>query len=261
MGKLLSTGSSGCAQAVSKLFAAALCSFLIGGAGAYAAEPDWSPYDRLLERHVARGHRHGIEFNRVDYGALAGDPDFAAVLASVASHSLERLDGRDERLAFYINAYNLLALKLVVDNWPLGSIKDIGNFFRPVWKRPAGTLGGREVSLGEIEHEILRKMDEPRMHFAIVCASLSCPDLRTEAYRAVRLEEQLEDQCRSFLNNATKGARVSARRVQVSRIFDWFEEDFRLTGGIVDFVRRYRTLPDRVPVRASMEYDWSLNGR
>ena len=221
----------------------------------------WDDYDRLLNAYVVSGRTAGVTLNQVDYSGLGQDAGFAKLVEDLAAFQLQELDSRDEPLAFYINAYNILTLKVVLDNWPLKSIKDVGNIFRPVWKRAAGVIDGKSVSLHEIEHERLRKMDEPRIYFAIVCASVSCPDLRMEAYRSEKLGEQLDSQIRDFLNNPGKGLRSNGDRVEISQIFAWFEQDFATRGGVEGFIRRHHTLPDGVQLRPSINYNWSLNGR
>lgn len=230
-------------------------------AGPVRAEmPDFGPLDRLLAAHVRPGTAHGIALAQVDYAAWRRDPDHARAVAVLDRFDPARLAGREERLAFWINAYNLLAIKVVLDHGVTGSIKDAGSLLRPVWGRTAGRVGGREVSLGEIEHETLRPMGEPRVHFAIVCASLSCPDLRAEAYRPERLEAQLDDQVRTFLANPAKGMSAGGV-VRVSRIFDWFEDDFGGADGVLAFLRRHT--PGREPpvarVAGHLDYDWTLN--
>jgi len=231
------------------------------GAGAFAAEPDWGPYAEVLAAHVAPGERDGVKLNLVDYAALQADPRFAAVVDMVQAWPLDQLATPKERLAFHINAYNILALQTVAEHWPLDSIKDVGSLFKPVWKRPAGRLDGQAVSLDDIEHGTLRKMGEPRMHLAIVCASVSCPDLRAEPYTAERLDAQLDDQAKTFLANDGKGLRVDGDTAHVSKIFDWFGEDFEAVGGVEAFVRKYHPLPDGVAVDADIDYDWSVNAR
>lgn len=222
---------------------------------------DWSLYDALLAEHVAPVEREGIVFNGVDYSAWASDPRYPQLLAQIESHPLASLQGEADTLAFYINVYNVYAIRMVIDNAPLASIRDAGSLFSPVWKKPVGMLGGRTVTLDEIEHQILRPMGEPRIHFAIVCASLSCPNLRREAFTAQGLEQQLQEQTQDFLDNAGKGLQVAGTRVRVSQIFDWFEEDFDSAGGVEAFVRRYRELPEGVRVRADIPYNWALNAQ
>lgn len=238
--------------------ALSLCAALAGPVA--AEEPDWRDYARLLQSHLTPGERHQIRLMTVDYEALRNDPLYTRVVTQIANFSPARLADRGERLAFYINAYNILTIKMVVDNWPMESIKDAGNWFRPVWKKTAGLIGGVTVTLDQIEHEILRPMGEPRVHMAIVCASVSCPDLRQEAYTAKRIDQQLDEQTRSFLHNPTKGLYLEGSVVHVSKVFDWFEEDFARVGGVEGFIRKYRpNLPLTLDVEADIPYDWSLN--
>lgn len=224
-----------------------------------AAAQDWDLLDAVLAQYVSPVQREGVHFNGVDYEALAKDSRYPQLLAQLENADPEALSSKQERLAFYINAYNVYAIKMVIDNMPLESIRDAGSLFSPVWKKPVGKIAGKPVTLDQIEHAILRSMGEPRIHFAIVCASLSCPNLRQEAYRAVSIEQQLEDQTQKFLEDDTKGLVVAGSRVRLSQIFDWFEEDFEAIGGIEAFIRRYRDLPEQISWRANLPYDWDLN--
>jgi len=223
-----------------------------------AEEPDWSDYRSVLV-HVKPGTKNGIKLMLVDYPALKADGRLDKVYQALSSFDPKRLSGRDEQLAFYLNAYNILALKTVVDHWPLDSIKDVGSLLSPVWDKSAGELGGKTVSLGEVEHKILRPMGEPRIHLAIVCASVSCPDLRDEPYTASQLSAQLDDQARRFLDNPGKGLIVGKDKLQVSQIFDWFEKDFAAGGGVAAFIKHYHAnLPD-LKIKTNIDYDWSVN--
>ncbi len=236
-----------------------LLALLLGSASAGAVEPDWGVYDELLRQYVRPATLHGVAINAVDYAGLAADPRLAAAVHAVEWFSTTDLENRAERIAFLVNAYNLFTLRLVVEHLPVDSIKDIGGLFRPVWKKTAGHIDGRAVSLDEIEHQRLRKLGESRIHMAIVCASVSCPDLRREAYTAAQLDAQLDDQVRRFLANPDKGARREAGVLRVSRIFDWFEDDFDADGGVARFVRRYREVPTAIGIDADLDYDWRLN--
>ncbi len=221
----------------------------------------WAPYQGLLERHLSSGFREGIELTLLDYRGMKDDPAYAEMVRRLEKLSLLTLKGRDDALAFWINAYNFLAINLVVENYPVKSIKDIGSIFRSVWKRPAGKIGGRDYTLHEIEHQILREnFSEPRIHFAIVCASLSCPDLAGEVFLPGRLEEQLDKSTAAFLAHPSKGIRREGDRLLVSRIFDWFEEDFAAAGGVLAFIRSY--LPGLEEKEYEIEYlpyNWDLN--
>jgi len=247
-------------KTVRALPAALALAALLALPGLAGAElPDLAPLDGLLHRHVHPGTTRGIPLNRVDYAAWAADPDYPRAVAALAGFDPARLATRAERLAFWIDAYNLLAIKTVLDTGVKDSIKDAGSLFRPVWKRTAGVVGGRPMSLDAVENDVLRPLGEPRIHFAIVCASLSCPDLRAEAYRPARLEAQLDDQASRFLANPAKGMRGNGE-VRVSKIFDWFEADFGGEAGVVRFLRAHGPPGAGVTgIAGYLPYDWSLN--
>ncbi len=234
---------------------------------ALAAEE--TAYGRLLARHVRPGTVAGIRANLVDYQVLAKDPDYATALADLAAARPDALAGEGDRFAFWANAYNLLAIKTVVDRYPIAGIKDGGNYLFPIWKKKVGTAAGQEYSLDEIEHGILREdFSEPRVHFAVVCASLSCPDLRVEPYDGARLSEQLENQAMLFLANRTKGVvpRGDRASAEVSSIFKWFGGDFEQAGGVAVFIRGHADPTTKKAVSgltdaglSYLDYDWSLN--
>jgi hypothetical protein len=237
-------------------------------AAAASAEPlDEALYAEILTRHTRPVA--DLARTRVAYGALADAPEWPRLLGNLQRTRPSRLADRNQRLAHWINAYNILAIDLVVRGYPLESIRDLGSLFRPVWRRPAGRIEGRELSLDEIEHEILRPMGDPRIHAAIVCASLSCPALRREPWTAARLDAQLDDSLRSWLADPRKGLRIDRerRRVHLSRIFDWFEADFEASGGVLAFVARYAPADAREWLEGNgagasvsfLDYDWRLN--
>jgi len=229
---------------------------------ASANEPDWSDYSSMLKTYVGSGEKHGVRLNLVDYPALAADKRWPKLLARLAAFDLHKLDtSRDEKLVFWINTYNILAIKTVLDHWPLQSIRDAGGLFSPVWNKPVAVVAGKMRTLHEIEHKILRPMGEPRIHFAIVCASVSCPDLRVEAYNVSRLNQQLDAQATAFLSRPHKGLDMEGGRIRVSKIFDWFEDDFQSHGGVLNFVQQYRPdIPSGTQLASYLDYDWSLNG-
>jgi hypothetical protein len=230
--------------------------------GVQATEPDWTEYGRLLQRHLGQHTAAGVRLAWLDYTGLKAEPGWAQVVDAIAAFPESRLETRQEKLAFYINAYNILAIKMVLDHWPAQSIKDAGSLFRPVWNQPAGRAGGREVTLDGIEDDILRPQGEPRVHMAIVCASLSCPDLRAEPYTAARLDAQLDAASAAYLDNPTKGLRIEKGKARASKIFDWFAEDFAAAGGVAAFIAKHHPgFPPHAPVRADLPYDWSLNGQ
>ncbi len=223
-----------------------------------AEEPNWASYRGVLEQ-VKTGSKNGVSLMLVDYQTIKTNGTLDNAYQTISGFAPGRLSGRKEQLAFYINAYNILALKMVADHWPTESIKDAGSLFTPVWDKPAGKLGGKVMTLGEVEHKILRPMGEPRIHLAIVCASVSCPDLRNEPFTAARLNEQLDDQARKFLHNQGKGLKIEKKAVRISKIFDWFEEDFDMHGGVPAFIKRYRNDLPELKVKANIPYDWTVN--
>ena len=236
-----------------------------------AAELDRATWADLLARHtVAVEDTAGT---RVDYGALRGDPAWRAFVDSLDEARPPRSTAG--RMAFWIDVYNVLAIDMVVRHWPIDSIKDAGSFFRPVWGREAGRVGGRVVTLHEIEHEVLRPMGDPRIHMAIVCASTSCPSLAREPYDPARLDELLDASVRRFLADPRKGMAIDRAEgvVTLSRIFDWFDEDFDGADGIRGFLAAHAadvpSIPeaDRSWLGASrskirlryFDYDWRVN--
>jgi hypothetical protein len=174
-----------------------------------------------------------------------------------------------EQIAFLINAYNAFTLKLIVDNYPVISIKKIGGLFSSPWKMKFIRLLGKDRSLDEIEHSWLRKKyKEPRVHFAVNCASIGCPALRAEAYVATQLNAQLDEQAKFFLRDGVRNQiDIRNKKLNLSKIFDWFKEDFESTGGVQKFVSTIIT--DDPTVREALatstyslsftDYDWNLN--
>lgn len=227
---------------------------------AISQEPGWSDYRVLLKRYVKPGIRNGVRVNLVDYTGIARDKRWQKVLHKLATYPEHKLRTKKERAAFYINAYNIMTIQLIVNNWPLKSIRDIGSFFSPVWKKKAGLVAGKRVSLSDIGQRKLRPLGDIRSYFALACGSTSCPDLRRQPYTARHLNRQLDDQTKSFLSNRGKGLARNRNQVRVSKLFSWFEHDFNRYGGVRAFVTRYKTIPERLTLRADLPYHWSING-
>lgn len=205
----------------------------------------------------------------VDYAALKRDARWEKVVKSLEAAKPSALTSNDAKLAFWINAYNVLAIQTVLRAYPIDSIKDVGSLFSPVWKRPAGKIEGKTVTLDQIEHEILRPMGDPRIHAAIICASRSCPSLRREPYTVAGVNAQLDESMRRFLADKRKGLELDTKtgRLRLSSIFKWFAEDFEKKGGVVAFVARYAPTDVRTylgahpnPKLEYFSYDWQLNG-
>jgi uncharacterized protein DUF547 len=248
------------------------------------------PQDReasaVVERTTSRGFNasHSLwntvlqEFVRdgaVDYARLkAGDGPLRSYLDNLREIPVEKFDAlpRAERLAYWINAYNAFTVRLILDHYPVKSIKDIGGLFRSPFGKEfieLRNLRPKSLSLDDIEHGILRpEFAEPRVHFAIVCASKGCPPLRSEAFRADVLEAQLDDQARRFLADRGKNrVDVGAKTLHLSPIFKWFREDFEKSAGSVPkFVARFLDEKTAAAIGDGWEieytdYDWTLNGK
>lgn len=167
----------------------------------------------------------------------------------------------DEK-AFWINAYNAFTVKLILDHYPVNSIKDISEGMTMIsssWDLKFFTIGGVEFDLNTIEHEILRtKFPDYRVHFSVNCASKSCPRLRNEAYVGNRLNEQLEDQAKYFINNSFKN-KITSSSTQISSIFSWFSSDFTSEQTLVSILEKYHSEFNPNNSMEYLPYDWTLN--
>lgn len=228
-------------------------------------DPTYALYAEALKSYTVDG--------LVDYAALKAHPgDLDRYLDDSAAVSRQDFSSwsREQRLAFLINLYNASTLRLIVDHYPLKSIKDIGNILKGPWDQEVVRLFGKAVTLNTLEHKIIRPdYQEPRVHFALVCAAMGCPPLRGEPYVAAKLDAQLDDQGRIFLSTTRKNRVDSAAKIiYLSPIFKWYAEDFdKKAGGVQDSVRPYfpeaaakSLAADRYKVRYT-DYDWSLNER
>lgn len=222
-------------------------------------QPDHGAFNEVLVRHV----RDGL----VDYAELKatrGPLDGYLDDMGAVPEQVFRQWGEDVQLAFLINLYNAATLQLIIDHYPVKSIKSIGSFFKGPWSQEVVTLFGKQITLDTLEHEIIRKdYDEPRIHFVLVCAAMGCPPLRAEAYRGATLDEQLDAQTRVFLNDAAKN-RVDheQKTLHLSPIFKWYGDDFRTeTTTLQDFVAPYMDGATAITDYdiAFTDYDWSLN--
>lgn len=206
-------------------------------------------WNSLLQQHVTK---NGI----VNYVGFQKDAEkLDDYLAELSKHTPQKNWTKEAVLAYWINAYNAFTIKLILNNYPTKSIKDIKN----PWGKKFITLGNKQYSLEEIEHEILRKMDEPRIHFAINCASFSCPNLANEAYVEEKLNSQLELAAKSFINDATKNS-ISEKGVKISKIFDWFSGDFKNNTTLIEFLNQYSEVKINNNTKIKfIEYNWNLN--
>ena len=201
----------------------------------------------------------------VDYRGLKADLSLVREYTHLlTTHPPDKSWSTKEQLAYWINAYNAFTVLLIIEHYPLQSIKDIAGsipMINSVWDMKFFKIGNTSFDLNTIEHKILRKLyDEPRIHFSINCASISCPNLRNEAFSAERLEEQLEEQAYNFLGDTTKN-HITTKEIHLSKIFEWFESDFTKQGTIKEYLGQYlsdSTVIDKTPI-SYMDYNWNLN--
>ena len=233
--------------------------FLLPGLQTLAGSgPDYELWDDLLVSYVRNGF--------VDYDGFARDPRLDQFVAELGTTEAASLNDSDARKAFYINAYNAIAIRGILDGYATGNQGQRNRFFT----RLKYDVLGEPTTLQQIEHGELRPMGDPRIHFAIVCASLSCPRLSSAAYRPEQLDAQLELAATAFINDHSRNRFDASRKIAfVSKIFDWFSSDFATTApGLQIFLSQYVQDPEASALLAGSgftmkyaEYDWNLNGQ
>ena len=224
--------------------------------------PDHSAYDGLLHRYAfpAGVDYRGWSHNKEDLATLR------SYIVSLERQAPSRLE-RGEALAYWINLYNAATLNLILEHYPVATIKDIGTALSSPWKKKVVTVEGKQLSLNEIENDIVRpSFLEPRIHFALNCAARSCPPLRNSAYVGAQLESQLEEQTIAFVGDAKKNYIDDKGTLHLSKLFDWYAKDFEESkGSAVAFVKPYitalqaYTATGATPPVKFEDYDWALN--
>ena len=217
--------------------------------------------DGLLKSHLQTIAQKGITYNGIDYNAWGKDPRHIKVRDEILAVNPSHLTSRNEKLAYWINAYNILTIDLIIREDERDSIKNLGGIFTSTWQKNTWEIAGEDYSLDNIEHDIIRLLGEPRIHFAINCAAKSCPDLRAEAYRAEKLDSQLEEQTRLTFKNKTKGYKKGEdNSVTVTKVMDWFDEDFN-DGNLNSWLANYFLEINNDTDINFFSYDWSLNSQ
>ncbi len=228
-----------------------------------ATDPiDHSLWDQLLSKYV-KPSKDGV--NRVDYAALKrGDAaTLTRYLAALQAIEVEKYP-KEEQFAFWVNLYNAATVDVILKNYPLESIKDIGLLGQGPWKEKVLKVVGKDLSLDDIEHGILRPVwKDVRIHYAVNCASIGCPNLATQAYTAEKLEAMLEEAARSYINHPRGFARVDGALV-ASSIFDWYVDDWGDQAAVLDHARKYASDKTKAILGSAIkidshDYDWSLN--
>lgn len=246
------------------IFACLILSFSCNGVntpGSNADPVSHQIWDRLLKKHVD-------EKGLVDYKGLKNDQtelrNYLELLGKAAPN--KKSWTRDEQLAYWINAYNAFTVELILNHYPVESIKDIGSgplitFVNSPWDIKFIEIGNKKLDLNNIEHGIIRKdFDDSRVHFALVCAARSCPELRNEAYTGAKLDRQLEEEAISFINNTARN-KITEGKIKISKYFDWYAGDFEADGkSIIDYLNQFsKTKISKNAAVEFLDYDWKLN--
>ena len=210
---------------------------------------DHSGFNALLQKNVSAE-------GKVNYKAFKKD----RTVLRMYLHALGRKTptenwSKQEKLAYWINAYNAMTIDLIIRNQPIGSIKDIDN----PWKQSLWKLGGAMYNLDTIEHQILRKMEDPRIHFAINCASFSCPVLLNGAFTAHSVDTLLEALTVRFINDTQRNT-ITPKAITISKIFKWFSKDFKKNQSLIEFLNTYSTIKIQRNAKINyLDYNWELN--
>jgi len=218
------------------------------------------PYDDLLQKYVD-------EKGMVDYKGLKTDRSkLKSYLSMLGANPPQKSWTRDQKLAYWINAYNAFTLELILEHYPVESIKEIGSaikipFVSTAWDIKFIHIGEEEYDLNNIEHGIIRKeFDEPRIHFALVCAAVSCPKLQNRAYLPEKLDPQLTKAAKGFLADPAKNEFKNANQATLSKLFNWYGGDFKKDGTLIEYINRYA--PIQLDADAEIgwkDYNWALN--
>ena len=211
---------------------------------------DYKYYAAFLKKNVSNS-------GNVNYDKIkANKPEFEAITYQFIEIKPNDKWSKNEKMSYYINLYNVFTIKSIVDNYPVKSIKDISN----VWDKKIIPQGKTLYSLSDIENKILRKMGDSRVHFAINCASYSCPKLENEVYVADKLDKQLDEAAKEFINDKSKN-QITSNDIKLSNIFDWYSGDFKEdAGSVIEFLNKYSKITiDKKAKTKYLDYNWSLN--
>jgi len=230
---------------------------VISGWAGETADP--SLFGELLKRYVNNGE--------VDYQGFKNEEASLDKYLKILENTNVKGLSREEQFAFYVNSYNAWTIKLILGAYPgIKSIKDLGNIFKTPWQKKIVRINGEVITLDDVEHKILRsQFKDPRVHFAVNCASKSCPPLISEPYSGSKLNQQLDHSTRAFVNDP-KSNYLKGNKLYVSKIFKWFPEDFddEIVGFFLlyaeaDLKKELEARKDKIKIKY-LHYDWSLNG-
>ena len=219
-----------------------------------AIQAQTSIFDSLLQKNVDKT-------GKVDYQSLKNNETLLDnYLAYIQNNEPTKEWSSNKKKAFWINTYNAYTIKIILNNYPLKSIRDIKIDGETAWKIPFVKIGQKRYTLDQIEHKILRKkFNDPRIHVGINCASVSCPRLWNFAFTEDNIASSLDNLMKEFINNTTRN-KISKNNLEISEIFNWFSKDFMKNGTIINYLNTYAAI--KISEKASIKYltyDWSLN--
>ncbi len=206
------------------------------------------PWNALLKKYVSKD-------GNINYKGFKQDRAFRLYLKTLSTNMPDQNWSKNEKLAYWLNVYNAFTIKLITNNYPLKSIKEI----KKPWDLRFFKLGSKWYTLNDVEHRILRKMKDPRIHFGINCASFSCPPLLNKAFTSKNVNSELEKLAISFINDPKRN-KITANTIELSKIFLWFAKDFKYNGTLVSFLNKYSKITINPNAQKSyMDYNWNLN--
>lgn len=215
---------------------------------------DHSIFDKLLKKHVSAS-------GKVNYKGFIEDiKEFDEYLREVREHAPMKDWSRSEKKAFYINAYNAYTIKFIITKYPVKSVKDVKFSGKDIWSFKMVQIGPTKYTLSQVEDNILRRMNDPRIHFAINCGATSCPKMLNAAYLPETLNGQLTRSTKNFVRNTAHNT-LGPKKVKISKIFEWYAEDFKKDGNsIIKFLNEYGQVTIKEDAKIEYkEYNWELN--
>ena len=213
-------------------------------------------FNSLLKTHVTKNGNVNYKSFKTDEAKLD------SYLNHLATTSPKRSWSAAKTKAFWANAYNAYTVKLILENYPLKSITNIKKKGKDAWNIPFAKVGGKTYTLNHIEHEILRKnFNDPKIHVAVNCASGSCPQLGNFAFTEANYEAKTEKLMKKFINDPKRN-KLTEKKIQLSKIFEWFKGDFTKKSSLIEFLNSYSDTKISEKAKISfLKYDWNLNGR
>jgi hypothetical protein len=208
-------------------------------------------------------HTHVDNKGIVDYKSFKKDEaKLDTYLAYLVKTNPENNWSATKTKAFWVNAYNAYTIKIILENYPLKSILNIKKKGKDAWNIPFADIGGKTYTLNHIEHEILRKnYNDPKIHVGVNCASGSCPQLGNFAFTEANYEVKTDELMNRFINDPTRN-KITEKKLQISKIFEWFKGDFIKNGSLIDFLNQYSKVKIKKKAKIRfLEYDWNLNGK